>query len=245
MASYIGSASSPADNGTGTTEPVSVNPTAITMAAGDLIYALAAMNYSGGPSDIVIGNAGGQLWRPQTLTVWSSSTRAYRVFVAFFNGTWAANPTFDGSGTTLQAAQAVLHAFRPTAGYSWIPVPDVVEVTATPSGSGGATHTAATVAASAERRLVLFSFGVDGDTLTTSSPTFTIAGSNQYRNTSNAGLNHSTQYRIQTAAAASGTCAVTWSGAAAGTCKSIAYREEPMRIRNASSTRRTIPRPLQ
>jgi hypothetical protein len=100
--SYVGSASTPADNGSQAGPTVAVTPPS--MQAGDFVLIIGA--YWG--TSPTISETGGQTWT--TLTS-ASNTLKTRLFYCIFNGTWSANPSITvGSGT--YAMTAIMHVFR-------------------------------------------------------------------------------------------------------------------------------------
>ncbi len=110
---YFGSASTPADNGSNSTDPVSVTPPA-SMLAGDLV--VVEVTEDTGGQTITVSNAGGQSWTAEAAMNGNLSSR---VLWCTFNGTWAANPSFDVSGT-VTCESLVMHVFRGNgAGYAW------------------------------------------------------------------------------------------------------------------------------
>lgn len=112
---YLGSASSPSDNGTSATSPVSITPVG-SMTAGDLVFVyVSARNAS---ATFSVSNSGGQTWNTETLHNSSTAVLSGQVYWCVYNGTWSANPSWTYSSTT--NTNAVMHVFRPTGTtYSW------------------------------------------------------------------------------------------------------------------------------
>ena len=99
--SYVGSASTPADNGSQEGPTVAVTPPS--MQAGDFVLIIGG-HRGGGPS---MSETGGQTWT--TLTSASNDLRT-RLFYCIFNGTWTANPSITFADS--YAMSAIMHVFR-------------------------------------------------------------------------------------------------------------------------------------
>jgi hypothetical protein len=93
--SLFGSASTPSDNGTNTTQITAVTPPG-SMTAGMLVWMTATNHASSGT--VAISEAGGQTWT--SLTQRNATRCRMRNFWCIFNGTWSANPSVDCGGTT-------------------------------------------------------------------------------------------------------------------------------------------------
>lgn len=90
----VGTASTPADNGTNAVSPTVVTPPG-SMQAGDLVWVVAeSANTSG---TISVSQAGGQTWTSLTQT--NQSRNRVRCFHCRYNGTWSANPSWTMAGT--------------------------------------------------------------------------------------------------------------------------------------------------
>lgn len=109
---YFGSASNPADNGTGADGSVlAVTPPA-SMNAGDLVVLVGQLQASPPSGAMAISATGGQSWSSASTV--DTNDQAFAVFWTQFNGTWSADPSISfpsESGT--QPATAVMHVFRP------------------------------------------------------------------------------------------------------------------------------------
>jgi hypothetical protein len=111
---YHDSASTPADNGTGTATTVAVTPPA-SMVTGDLVV---MYGYQRGTATMSISATGGQSWNTFGTGTSAVATLAYGVFWCRWNGTWATNPSILFSAGT--NTNVVMHVFRPTdSGKSW------------------------------------------------------------------------------------------------------------------------------
>src|SRR3954464_2181847 len=108
----FGSASSPADNasqaGPG---PVSITPPA-SMLAGDLVTVMVMTRTADVQETMQNVTTGGQSWHP---LLWDTTTTlSWARWACRFNGSWAANPTFeDGQGQTTPLT-AKMDVWRPT-----------------------------------------------------------------------------------------------------------------------------------
>ena len=126
LITYFGSASTPADNGTNTTNPTVVTPPG-GMLAGDLVLMVAQVRNSSGTLSIPAAGAGGQSWT--TLAQQNQTLCRIRLFWCIYNGTWTATPyvSFNLAGT--YTITAVMHVFRPSnISSAW--VVDVAQVSA-------------------------------------------------------------------------------------------------------------------
>lgn len=106
----FGTASTPSDNGTNTTNPTVVTPPG-SMVAGQLVYLIACgANTSG---DVTLdGNQGGQSWT--ALTQRNTTRHRVRCFHCVFNGTWTANPSVAMPGTANNIVRMLV--FSPSSG---------------------------------------------------------------------------------------------------------------------------------
>ncbi len=133
---FWGYATTPADNGTQASTPVTLTPPA-NMLAGDLVYC-SFLRAGGGPETGSFSNTGGQSWTivkdrasvlPEIWTAWCT-----------FNGTWSANPAFATTGTSV-ARSGQMFVFRPNkVGAVWA----VDQNPAQTSGTAGAFVTTVT-----------------------------------------------------------------------------------------------------
>jgi hypothetical protein len=199
---YSGSASTPADNGTNTTDPTAVVPP-VGMQAGDLVLMIAQQRGTG--ATLAISQAGGQSWTAEAAQ--SQINCTIRLFWCRFNGTWSANPSVDFTGTTSNSV--VMHVFRPSNTSSvWqvdvpqvsgnFPVPPAPNRTVTIPGITTITDGALVFAAWAT---------ADDNTWGSLTAGWLIPGSAQYRNNPAGAGNDQSQthaYRVMTIAGASG-----------------------------------------
>lgn len=109
----FGTASQPADNGSYNTQPVSITPPS-NMQVGDLVFVTICFGGSSGTISIpgTNGNTGGQSWT--SLTTRNATRNRTRSFWCIFDGTWDANPSWDGTGTSNAIGRMLV--FRPTGG---------------------------------------------------------------------------------------------------------------------------------
>ena len=107
---FFGVASTPADNGTNTTNPTVVTPPA-SMIANDLVVMVGQSRATSGT--LSISQAGGQTWTSRTQQ--NATTCRTRVFWCRFNGTWSANPSVTMGATTCNTV--VMLVFRPSYQY--------------------------------------------------------------------------------------------------------------------------------
>lgn len=115
---FFGVASTPADNGSNGDEPIAITPPA-SMAAGDLVYVVVS-SVSGGITWSVSADGDGCVNDSWTsLTGFTTSNPVSDAFWCVHDGGWAADPSFDPSGTGA-VSTAVMLVFRPTSGsYTW------------------------------------------------------------------------------------------------------------------------------
>jgi len=94
---YYGFASTPADDGTNSTDPTAVTPPE-SMTAGMLAILVAMERATDGGGSLAISNSGGQTWT--SLGTVGATNIGVRAWMCEFNGTWSANPSVDFAGTT-------------------------------------------------------------------------------------------------------------------------------------------------
>ena len=195
---YFGSASTPADNGTNTTNPTAVTPPG-SMQAGDFVLMIAQSRTSSGT--LAISNAGGQSWTSETQQ--NQTNCRIRLFWCRFNGTWTANPSVS-FGSTINHI-VVMHVFRPSNTSSVWQV-DVAQV----SGNFSAPPAPRTVTIPGITTItdgaLVFAAWASSDDNTWGSLTggWSTPGSAQYRNTSGADASQTHAYKVMATAGASG-----------------------------------------
>ena len=106
--SFVGTSSNPADGGSVSTATVAVAPPA-GVQAGDLVVVYAHYRNTG--ATLTMSSLSGQNWTTETAS--SGGTQTTRVFWCRFNGTWGANPSVAGGGSSL-ALSVVMYVYRPT-----------------------------------------------------------------------------------------------------------------------------------
>jgi len=194
---YFGSASTPADGGTNTTNPTLVTPPG-GMQAGDLVLMMAQRRASNGT--LAISNTGGQAWTSEDQQ--NRANCRIRLFWCRFNGTWSANPSvsFGGTGTHT----VVMHVFRPSrANIVW--ERDVAQVSANFNAPGAPNRTVTIpgITTITHGALVFAAWAsVDDNTWGALTTGWSTPGSAQYRCGSNASQTHA--YRIMATAGATG-----------------------------------------
>lgn len=193
---YFGSASTPADNGTGTADPTAVTPPS-GMLAGDLVCMIGQERSLG--TTLQVSQAGGQTWTSENPL--SISNQTVRLFWCTFNGTWSANPSVDFLGTTCNSVQ--MHVFRaPTADHTWSVNQALVELD---DSTDPFTITGQTTTGSDPTVTLGGWFSADDNTWGSISGTgWVVTGLAQYRNTSGQDQSASYAHKIQTSAGATG-----------------------------------------
>jgi len=108
---YFGSASNPADNGTGADgSTLAVTPPA-SMNAGDLVVMIGQLQ-DATTGNITISATGGQTW--SSVSEAAANDMEAAVFWTQYNGTWSTDPSLAFAAITgTQPATAVMHVFRP------------------------------------------------------------------------------------------------------------------------------------
>jgi hypothetical protein len=219
--SYVGSASTPADNGTQAGPgPVDITPPA--MQAGDFVLVIGSYR---GNTDISINQAGGQTW---TTLTYSQRGQALRttLFYCIFNGTWGANPSISISSGT-NALSAIMHVFRGVDSTNPLDVAQTVDRYAAPSSPYDVTITGITT--NTDGAWVIAVWGSTSNTACTWSLQtggWTNAGGSQYRNTSGTDISISAAYIAVSPAGASGDVTNRESRAAQGTSHILALRPQ-------------------
>lgn len=204
---YFGTASSPADNGTSATSPVSVTPPG-SMVAGDLVIAiLYARNAS---ATFGISNTGGQTWTSHSSHQGTTATLTTGVYYCIYNGTWSANPSFTFSSTT--NTNVVLQVFRPTAGSSTWGVEtasgntDILLHSNVSNTTSNASFFNFTTTNNKVVCLAIFTADDDNTWGSLSGSGWAIAGGAQYRNTSGNDVSSSYAYNVKATAGLTQTC---------------------------------------
>jgi hypothetical protein len=194
---YFGSASTPIDTGTNTTNPTVVTPPG-SMLAGDLVLMIAQSRDS--TAALAISNNGGQSWTSETQQ--NQTNCRIRLFWCRFNGTWSANPSVSFGNTNNHIV--VMHVFRPSNTSSVWQV-DVAQV----SGNFAAppapnrTVTIPGITTITDGALVFAAWASsDNNTWGSLTAGWSTPGSAQYRNASNASQTHA--YKVMATAGASG-----------------------------------------
>ena len=106
--SFFNVSSNPGDNGSLTTNTVTVTPPA-NMQAGDLVVIYAHYRNTGVTLTV---SAAGQTWTSESAYN-SGGNQSTRVFWCTFNGTWSGNPVVSGGGSGIPLS-AIMYVFRPT-----------------------------------------------------------------------------------------------------------------------------------
>jgi hypothetical protein len=197
---YFGSASTPADNGTNTTNPTAVTPPG-SMQAGDLVLMIAQARETSGT--LAISTAGGQSWTP---TPQQNQTNCrIRLFWCRFDGTWSTNPSVSFGSGSVNNNILVMHVFRPSNTSSVWQV-DVAKVSSNFSApSSPYTVTIPGITTITDGALV-FAAWASSDANTWGSLTggWSTPGSAQYRNTSGSAASQTHAYKVMATAGASG-----------------------------------------
>jgi hypothetical protein len=193
---YYGSASTPADNGTGTADPTDVTPPT-GMVAGDLVCMVGVQRATG--AALAISNNGGQSWTSEAAIGITNCT--VRLFWCVFDGTWDANPSVDFDATTNNSVQ--MHVWRPpSASYTWSANQALAETedATSPYANPGQTTTGT------DPTLTLVGwFTADDNSWDASGDTgWLLAGTAQYRNTSGNDTSASYEYKVQLTGGATG-----------------------------------------
>jgi len=214
----FGSASTPADNGTNTTDPTVVTPPA-SMIANDLVIMVASARVAS--LTPAISATGGQSW--QSGNARTTTNLSLRMFWCQFNGTWSVNPSVSFGSSTCNTV--VMHVFRPTVQIDgWFV--DIAETFATFVSQATPSITGVTPANQQTVTLALWAVPDAGTwnnaTLTTG---WAIAGSAQYRNTSGSALSSAYAYILDTDLA-TGNVSMTQSPNSAGGSLIMSFAEE-------------------
>lgn len=200
---FFGVASSPADNGTSATSPVTVTPP-VSMVAGDLVFLYAycrtnsvqvLMSNSGGQSFTYINSAHQVGWNAANAVLTANA------FWCRFNGTWSANPSCSFGATT--NTNVVMLVFRPTVGTNVWTIDSGKDGSFTQQTAAASfTVTGWTPANSNNVNIAVWNTADDNTwgTLTGTNWVKTSLGA-QYRNTSGQDTSSSFAYQIQGAAA--------------------------------------------
>ena len=215
---YFASASTPADNGTNATEPITITPPA-SMVAGDLV--LVTVTKRAGSATLSNSTTGGQTWTDAGSGTANTTTTG--VFWAVYNGTWDADPAFDAT-LGESTFSLIMHVFRPTAGtYTWAADTALACVAL----SGTTTVTVAGVTRNGASAVTLAIWTAQGATAPTwtnlSGSGWVESGGAQYRNTSGSDLSATFAHSIGTGA--TGDVSKDQSGTLTGVKCSLSFYE--------------------
>ncbi|MGB7575203.1 MAG: hypothetical protein WBN53_15230 [Thermodesulfobacteriota bacterium] len=196
---YFGSASTPADGGTNTTNPTVVTPPG-GMLAGDLVLMIAENRNS--TATLAISNTGGQSWTSETQQ--NQTNCRIRLFWCRFNGTWTANPSVSFGNTNPHIV--VMHVFRPSNTSSVWQV-DVAQVSGNFAAPGAPNRTVTIpgITTITDGALVFAAWATaDDNTWGSLTAGWSTPGSAQYRNTSGSDQSQTHAYKVMATAGASG-----------------------------------------
>ena len=192
---FFGVSSNPADNGSLSTNTVTITPPA-SMQAGDLVVIYAHYRNTG--ATLTVSTTGGQSWTTENSN--SGGTQTTRIFWCEFNGTWGANPVISGGGSSLPLS-AIMYVYRPSnSANAW-----GVHVA---QSNSSVTNTAVSITGLTTTVPNTVTMAFWGSPASNTWGTLTGAGwsktglSNQYRNTAGSGQSHTAAYNIRATAGA-------------------------------------------
>jgi hypothetical protein len=225
---YFGSASTPADGVSNTTNPTAVTPPG-SMLAGDLVLMIGeSRTTTANVETLAISNTGGQTWTSEAQV--NQNNCKLRLFWCRFNGAWTPagnpNPSVSFSGTGTNQHIVVMHVFRPSkASIVW--QVDVAQVSATYAAPGGAHTVTIPSITTITNGALVFAGWASSDDNTWGNLTAgwtTPPGPAQYRNNSNLSQTHA--YRVMATAGATNPVSKTQLtlGGDAGAYLIIAFR---------------------
>jgi hypothetical protein len=206
---FFGAATAPAtDGGTNTGPSMSITPPA-SMTAGMLVIVDVAVKQTGlGWTEVTITNTGGQVWHEINNDSCGATNLSCRLYFARFNGTWSANPVFDGLVATVASAEMMVFAESDSSLHFDIDVMPVFT-----SSAAAATITAPSITTATSNAVaVAIWMSVDDNTwngLTAGWAYANPGGANQARNASGTGQSITSAYQVFGAAGATGTVSQT------------------------------------
>jgi hypothetical protein len=221
--SFVGSASTPTDNSTNTTDPTSITPVG-GMQNGDLCIMQAVARVNG--LTITISNSGGQSWTTEGSTASALVPGTLTMFWCVFNGTWSANPSVNFGSTTCNTV--VMQVFRLSdSDHSWAldqaHLFGSYSATLTPTQATFTTHAISTVT-----MVTWASAAANTWSSLTAGWSYAFSSGNQVRDTSGSGMSTSAAYIIKTATnSAIGNVSNTQSASTAGLVTRIIFHEVP------------------
>jgi hypothetical protein len=199
----FGQASTPADNSTNAGSGVTITPPT-SMTSGMLVFVAIQVKQTGlGRSEITITNKGGQVWHELNDDSCGTTNVSCRMYAARFNGTWSANPAWDGTVATAVTAAMWVFQESDTSKHFDIDVMPVFNTFAAPSTPFTVTITGVTTATDGAVVLAVW-MTADVNTWNTLTSGWSYATSaNQVRNTSSA-QSMTAAYKVIATAGASG-----------------------------------------
>lgn len=198
------------------------------MSSGDMVLVMILAKTAGINETLDVATTGGQSW--YTLAWDTQGAISWALLACRFNGTWAANPTFqDGQGQTTPLT-AKMDVFRPTSGakimdIDWSPVAGSFAAGTTPftkTITGITTRNAGAAA-------VAYWMSQDDNTWGSLTAGWSNAGGTQIRNASGTQTSVSTAYQVFATAQATGNVSqnqATLGGDAGATCILSIYEHD-------------------
>lgn len=201
---FFGAATAPAtDGGTNAGSSATIIPPA-SMTAGMLVIVDVEVKQTGlGWTEMTIPTTGGQVWHEINNDTCGSTNLSCRLYYARFNGTWSANPVFDGAVATAVSAEMLVFQESDSSLHFDI---DVMPVFATFAAAATITTTGITTQTNGAVAIAI-TMSVDDNTwngLTAGWAYANPSGANQARNASSTGQSITSAYQIFASAGATG-----------------------------------------
>lgn len=192
---FFGVSANPADNGSVTTNTITVTPPG-SMVAGDLVIIYAHYD-DNATLTITNPNSGGQTWNTEEAI--NNGTQSFAIFWCEYNGTWSANPTVSGGSGGTDPLTAVMYVFRPSnASNAW-----GIHIGATNTTDNTSAYAINGVTTTVPNTVTMAFWGCSDDNTwgTLTGTGWSKTGlSNQYRNTGGGDQSHTAAYNIQATA---------------------------------------------
>ena len=192
------------------------------MVAGDLVYIRPTLRNASDTVGMTV--TGGQTWNSPTAR--QGNTLTSYGFYCIYNGTWAADPTFDGGSNASGALTIFGSVFRPTSGFA-ISL-DVAEEWATftaPSGPPYDVTRAGQTATASSVTIAEFCTTNELRDWTLQTGGWVNAGNPEYGNTTGTGLSISRAYLIQASGGATGSVVNRQDSSINGAASIITFKE--------------------
>lgn len=203
----FGAAAAPAaDNGSNAGATMTITPPG-SMTSGMLVVVIVQVRFAGlGWTEIKVSTTGGQAWHELDNDTCGTTLLSCRIYATRFNGTWGANPVFDGAVSLSDTATMVVFQESDATKHFDLDVLPVFATYAAPLTPFTVTATGITTLTNGAVAIAVW-MSTDANTYNTLTATWAYANpgaANQVRNAAGATQSMSVAYKVIAAAGATG-----------------------------------------